>query len=78
MRVAGGLTQVDHSAQGTHVGVFGDHLVSVRTEGESLQSVKVGVLEYSRSGIVKKVPQSAVFGTAPADKTGSGTKPGGK
>ena len=78
VRVAGGLTQVDHSAQGTHVGVFGDHLVSVRTEGESLQSVKVGVLEYSRSGIVKKVPQSAVFGTAPADKTGSGTKPGGK
>ena len=72
VRVMGGLTQVDHTAQGTHVGVMGDHLVSVRTSGDNLQALKVGMIEYSRSGVVRKVPPSAVFGSAPAGSVTSG------
>lgn len=75
VRVMGGLTQVDHTAQGTHVGVMGDHLVSVRTKGDNLQALKVGVLEYSRSGVVKKVPPSAVFGSAPTVSASTGSVP---
>ena len=77
VRVMGGLTQVDHTASGTHVGVAGDHVLSVRTNGEKLQALKVGVLEYSRSGVVKKVPPTAVFGSAPTVSAQAGSAPTG-
>lgn len=81
VRVLGGMTQVDRSKEGTHVGVMGVHgqkfaegggsfetfggHVSVKAKGGHVQSMKVGALEYSRSGVTKKVPQSAVSGSAP-------------
>ena len=78
VRVAGGLTQVDHGVQGTHVGVIGDHVLSVRTNSENLQSVKIGVLEYSRSGITKETPQQPKPQEITSKKPESETKPGGK
>ena len=78
VRVAGGLTQVDHGVQGTHVGVIGDHVLSVRTNSENLQSVKIGVLEYSRSGIKKETPQQPKPQKPTPKKPESETKPGGK
>ena len=78
VRVAGGLTQVDHGAQGTHVGVIGDHVLSVRTNRENVQSVKIGVLEYSRSGIKKETPQQPKPQKPTPKKPESETKPGGK
>jgi len=80
VRVMGGLTDVKVNETGTHVGVMGVHghgyaeggggfdmlggHVSVRANSEHLQSMKIGLLEYSRSGIITKVSQSTGVGSA--------------
>ena len=71
-RVLGGLATHSTDKEGSHTSVlgihghsyteggggfdtFGGHL-SIKTNSEHVQSVKVGALEYSRSGITKKTP----------------------
>lgn len=43
--------------------------ISFKTNGEHLQSMKIGSLQYSRIGITKSTPASTTVGSAPAGST---------